>query len=35
MDIIKSLKDQNLLGPGIGDLRTWRTWLVVLKAAPS
>jgi hypothetical protein len=33
MDIVKALRDPNLLGAGIGDLSSWRTWLAALKAA--
>jgi hypothetical protein len=31
--IDKALTDRRLLGAGLGDTSTWRTWLVVLKAA--
>jgi hypothetical protein len=33
MNILQALKDSNLLGAALSDLSTWRTWLVVLKAA--
>jgi hypothetical protein len=33
MNIVQALSDENLLGAAIGDLRTWKTWTVVLKAA--
>jgi hypothetical protein len=31
--IDKVLTDRRLLGAGLGDITTWRTWIVVLKAA--
>jgi hypothetical protein len=31
--IDKVLTDSRLLGAGLGDIATWITWLVVLKAA--
>src|SRR5918992_5309404 len=33
ISIDESLCDQNLLGAGFGDLSTWSTWIVGLKAA--
>jgi hypothetical protein len=33
MRIDRAIADRNLLGCTLGDLSTWQTWLVVLKAA--
>jgi hypothetical protein len=33
ISIDRALSDPRLLGASIGDLTSWRTWLVVLKAA--
>ena len=32
-EIDRALTHRRLLGAGVGDIGTWRTWLVVLKAA--
>src|SRR6516164_1763664 len=32
-EIDRALTNRRLLGAGLGDIGTWRTWLVVLKAA--
>ena len=32
-EIDRALTNRRLLGAGVGDIGTWRTWLVVLKAA--
>ncbi len=31
--ISRALEDRNLLGAGMGDLSTWATWILILKAA--
>ena len=33
VEIDRALADVRMLGAGLGDIGTWRTWLVVLKAA--